>query len=109
MGELLCRLLEQVLQSTSQFVACSVDSGIMIIIIKIITTGYHSDRHRGCFIYVYLLADTSCSFRYNPFLSLYRFVPLAFETLGPIKNPGVAEIMELGHFLTNINYISESC
>ena len=32
----------------------------------------------------------------------YKFVPLAFETFGPINSKGLSFISELGHRITNI-------
>jgi len=40
--------------------------------------------------------------KYNALLDSYTFIPLAFETLGPINNSGISFISDLGRNLTRI-------
>ena len=48
------------------------------------------------------LADTRKNSKYSQLLANHHFVPLAFETLGPINNSGLEFIKELGKSLTLI-------
>ena len=48
-----------------------------------------------------LAADRKCA-KYNTLAQTYHFVPLAFETLGPINTSGLLFIAELGRCLSRI-------
>jgi len=48
-----------------------------------------------------LAAERKCA-KYNTLAQTYHFVPLAFETLGPINSSGLLFITELGRCLSRI-------
>lgn len=47
-------------------------------------------------------ATTRKNVKYNQLAATYLFVPLAFETMGPVNNDGMAFIKDLGRILTQV-------
>jgi len=41
--------------------------------------------------------------KYTKLALFYSFMPIAFETLGPVKSDGVTFIHEIGHRICNIS------